>query len=161
MKDIDISISGTVGGRRTYGLSTFDRLAKWLRPPTREQAQKSLTKIAQDFGEGQVELFDTEGHSGAGPVWKKLSKSRKKQKGGSRLLVDSGRLRRSFTQASEGHHSKLIINPGRGLSLHIGSRVLHATYLNKKRRLIQPSRRQIDRWVQIIRGLFIRGRAGP
>ena len=159
--DIDVRITGRVAGKEYRGLSTFERLADQLRPPTREQARKSLIEIADDFTGGQVQLFDNAGKVEGRGGWKGLSASRKQKKGHSSILIDKGRLKRSLTDRDDSEHYSLVTISRRGLGLSIGSSTPYARFVNAKRRLIKPTREQIQRWTGMLARLFTKGDAGP
>ncbi len=153
-QDLEIEISGTVAGRKFTGPKIFERLAERLRPGGREEAQKALTEIAQDFTRTEAELFSNQGRVGSRSGWKGLKASTKRRKGNSMILIDKGRLKRSLTDVNSPDHYSLVTISRRGLGLHIGTNVPYSRFVNAKRKLIEPTRENVKRWSQMLARIF-------
>ena len=144
---IDVEISGRIGQRtkdgiepRNTGPDTLDALAERIRAP--DNPHQFLRVLATDFAQHESRVFAREGATSEHSRWRPLQPETKERKGSSRILVQTGRLRASVTDASDpGFYSVL-----RTRSLTLGSSLDYAPYVNKRRPIIRLTKEVVKRW---------------
>ena len=149
-----IEIEANIQGRRYTGDRAMRELEKRLRPPN-EGAQKLLEKISQDFTAVQRLVFARGGATSERGPWKRLKQSTIRRRGGSSLVhIDKGRLRRSLTDTGHSDFYSFIRLRRTGPEVEIGTTTPYSPYVDKRRRLIRYTSKDVKRWAGMLAKFF-------